>query len=72
MGSREENTDNAKHGPTRTKAMASTPVEWPSSMGEWDAPAQKAWPLNDQTTEDDEIQRNAEKDGPIQFNPLSL
>lgn len=35
---RTSENDNAKHGATRTKADASMPAYWPTSMGAWDAP----------------------------------
>lgn len=68
--SRESNVDNRKHGPATTKANASVQAQWPSSMGEWDAPGQILVTDTDSASgEDDAIERNS-KTGPTQYNPV--
>lgn len=70
MGSRAENSDSAKHGMHRTKAMASTPAQWPRPMGEWDAPGQTIVTDTDEwTTADDTMEHDVP--GPVQYNPIS-
>jgi hypothetical protein len=51
---RAENTDNGKHDPvgTRSKAEASAPAFWPTSMGAWDAPGRVMLPPEREGDED--------------------
>lgn len=69
MGMREENTDNNKHGPARTKAEASTPAKWPYAMGDWDAPGVQIVTDTDSAGIDDTQERY--RTGPVNSNPVS-
>lgn len=70
--SRNGNVDNGKHGPSGnyTKESASTDVQWPYAMGEWDAPGRKIVTDDDTDTTEDDAQQHVYT-GPTQYNPVS-
>lgn len=71
MGSRDIESDTAKRGMHRTKAMASTPAQWQQSMGEWDAPGQVIVTDNDADMISDTSERIALRSGKQSYNPVS-
>lgn len=70
---RTSENDNAKHGATRTKADASMPAFWPTSMGAWDAPGRVIVPAEREPDGDGDDSYESEQGvGTQSYDPISM